>query len=103
MKKQKKASRFIAKTLSPDEIENQLLQIGNLIQLVLRNRRTSRTSFAYDLEMSVNQVYTYEHGSDMYLSTFLKLLHGLNISGYGFFKKLKEAQIGTGAAANGGR
>ena len=82
------AERPIAQELSPEEIDKIILKIGKLLHSK-RKARTTLESFAYEINVSRSAMTRYEAGSDMYLSTFLKLLHGLDITPGDFFKELK--------------
>jgi transcriptional regulator with XRE-family HTH domain len=63
------------------------LKIGKLIK-ARRKDRTTLEAFAYEINVSRSAMTKYEAGGDMYLSTFLKLLHGLDVKGEDFFKEL---------------
>jgi hypothetical protein len=79
------ARRPIAQELSAAETERLLNKIGK----ALKNKRQARTtleSFSYEINISRSAMTRYESGGDMYLSTFLKLLHGLDIKPEDFFK-----------------
>jgi transcriptional regulator with XRE-family HTH domain len=79
------ARRPIAQELSAAETEKMLNKIGK----ALKNKRQIRTtleSFSYEINISRSAMTRYESGGDMYLSTFLKLLHGLDIKPEEFFK-----------------
>ncbi len=79
------ARRPIAQELSAAETEKMLNKIGK----ALKNKRQARTtleSFSYEINISRSAMTRYESGGDMYLSTFLKLLHGLDIKPEEFFK-----------------
>jgi len=79
------ARRPVAEELSAAEIDKMLHKIGK----VLKNKRQARTtleSFSYEINISRSAMTRYEAGGDMYLSTFLKLLHGLDIKPEDFFK-----------------
>ena len=79
------ARRPIAQELSAAETEKLLNKIGK----ALKNKRQARTtleSFSYEINVSRSAMTRYESGGDMYLSTFLKLLHGLDIKPEEFFK-----------------
>jgi len=87
MRKLKPSRRPIAQELSTAEIEKMLNKIGRM----LKNKRKSRTtleSFSYEINISRSAMTRYESGGDMYLSTFLKLLHGLDITPEEFFKDM---------------
>jgi len=87
MRKLKPSRRPIAQELSTVEIEKMLNKIGRM----LKNKRKSRTtleSFSYEINISRSAMTRYESGGDMYLSTFLKLLHGLDITPEEFFKDM---------------
>ena len=85
MRKRRSSRRPIAQELSAADTEKMLNKIGK----VLKNKRQARTtleSFSYEINISRSAMTRYESGGDMYLSTFLKLLHGLDISPEDFFK-----------------
>ena len=87
MRKLKPSRRPIAQELSNAEIEKALNKIGRM----LKNKRKARTtleSFSYEINISRSAMTRYESGGDMYLSTFLKLLHGLEITPEDFFKDM---------------
>jgi transcriptional regulator with XRE-family HTH domain len=87
MRKLKPSRRPIAQELSNAEIEKMLNKIGRM----LKNKRKARTtleSFSYEINISRSAMTRYESGGDMYLSTFLKLLHGLDITPEDFFKDM---------------
>ena len=89
MKKANKGQQFIAKELPDAEMDKLLLEIGKLLK-AMRDDRTTLERFAYEISISRSQVSKYEAGGDMLLSTFLKLLHGLDTTGEGFFKELQK-------------
>ena len=85
MRKRRSSRRPIAQELSAADTEKMLNKIGK----VLKNKRQARTtleSFSYEINISRSAMTRYESGGDMYLSTFLKLLHGLDIKPEEFFK-----------------
>ncbi|MCS3795839.1 helix-turn-helix domain-containing protein [Niastella sp. OAS944] len=87
MRKRRTARRPVAQELSAAETEKMLNKIGKL----LKNKRQDRTtleSFSYEINISRSAMTRYEAGGDMYLSTFLKLLHGLDIKPEDFFKDI---------------
>ena len=87
MRKRRTARRPVAQELSAAETEKMLNKIGKL----LKNKRQNRTtleSFSYEINISRSAMTRYEAGGDMYLSTFLKLLHGLDIKPEDFFKDI---------------
>jgi transcriptional regulator with XRE-family HTH domain len=84
-KRRSTARRPIAQELTAAETEKMLNKIGK----ALKNKRQARTtleSFSYEINISRSAMTRYEAGGDMYLSTFLKLLHGLDIKPEEFFK-----------------
>jgi transcriptional regulator with XRE-family HTH domain len=84
-KRKPPAKRPVAQELSAVETEKMLNKIGK----VLKNKRQARTtleSFSYEINISRSAMTRYEAGGDMYLSTFLKLLHGLDVTPEDFFK-----------------
>jgi transcriptional regulator with XRE-family HTH domain len=86
-KRRSSARRPIAQELSATETEKMLNKIGK----ALKNKRQARTtleSFSYEINISRSAMTRYESGGDMYLSTFLKLLHGLDIKPEDFFKEV---------------
>ena len=90
MKKENK-EQLIAKELSNAEVEKLLLSIGRLIKAT-REDRTTLERFAYEINISRSQMSKYEAGGDMFLSTFLRLLYGLDITGEEFFSKLEKTR-----------
>lgn len=89
MKKANKDQQLIAKELPDAEMQKLLLEIGKLIK-TMRDDRTTLERFAYEINISRSQMSKYEAGGDMLLSTFLRLLHGLDTTGEGFFKELQR-------------
>jgi transcriptional regulator with XRE-family HTH domain len=84
-KRRSTARRPVAQELTAAETEKMLNKIGK----ALKNKRQARTtleSFSYEINISRSAMTRYEAGGDMYLSTFLKLLHGLDIKPEEFFK-----------------
>jgi transcriptional regulator with XRE-family HTH domain len=84
-KRRTSAKRPVAQELTAAETEKMLNKIGK----ALKNKRQARTtleSFSYEINISRSAMTRYEAGGDMYLSTFLKLLHGLDIKPEDFFK-----------------
>ena len=84
-KRRSSARRPVAQELTAAETEKMLNKIGK----VLKNKRQARTtleSFSYEINISRSAMTRYEAGGDMYLSTFLKVLHGLDITPEEFFK-----------------
>lgn len=88
MAKKKSAGRHVAKQLSQGEIEERLKEIGTTIKR-LRDERTTIDAFAYEINISRSNIGRYEAGSDMYLSNFLKVIHGLGMTPEEFFKQVK--------------
>jgi transcriptional regulator with XRE-family HTH domain len=88
MRKVKPSARGpIAQELSAAETEKVLNKIGKQ----LKNRRKARAtleSFSYEINVSRSAMTRYESGGDMYLSTFLKLLHGLDVKPEDFFREM---------------
>ena len=91
MKKANKGQQIIAKELPKAEMEKLLVEIGKLIK-ALRDDRTTLERFAYEINISRSQMSKYEAGGDMLLSTFLRLLHGLDTTGDEFFKELQKTR-----------
>jgi transcriptional regulator with XRE-family HTH domain len=87
-RKKRPADRPIAKKLSPSEIEKTLSKIGDLIKSK-REARTTIEDFVYEIEIAKSAMSRYEKGRDMNLSTFLKVLYGLDVLPETFFKELK--------------
>ncbi|HEX9504084.1 MAG TPA: XRE family transcriptional regulator [Patescibacteria group bacterium] len=85
--KKKPGKRPIAKELPPGEIEKILQNIGKLIK-ESRQVRSSLEDFAYEINISRSALARYEAGGDMLLSSFLKVVYGLEIEPEAFFKKL---------------
>jgi transcriptional regulator with XRE-family HTH domain len=88
-KKKGEGVRPIAQELIQTEIEKRLSKIGSQLKTI-RADRTSLESFAYEINVSRSSMTRYEAGGDMYLSTFLKVLHGLDIAPEEFFKTLEK-------------
>jgi transcriptional regulator with XRE-family HTH domain len=89
MRTKKKADkRAIAKELPPAEIEKILKTVGKLIK-ESRQDRSSLEDFAYEINISRSALARYEGGGDMLLSSFLKVVHGLDIEPDDFFKAIK--------------
>jgi transcriptional regulator with XRE-family HTH domain len=86
-KRRTSARRPVAQELSAAETEKMLNKIGKLLK-TKRQVRTTLESFSYEINISRSAMTRYEAGGDMYLSTFLKLLHGLDIKPEDFFKDL---------------
>lgn len=80
--------RVVASELSAADAEKMLAKIGKLLK-AKRKSRSSLETFAYEINVSRSAMTRYEAGGDMYLSTFLKLLHGLDIAPEAFFKEMK--------------
>ncbi len=89
MKKRQTVRKAVAKEMSPVEIHKNLQRIGKLIK-TKRQARTTLESFSYEISISRSSMGRYESGSDMYLSTFLKLLYGLDTLPEDFFKDLPK-------------
>jgi len=87
MRKKKPKDRPVAKEISTADLERILKKIGKVLHNN-RKERTSLESFAYEINISRSAMTKYEAGGDMYLSTFLKLLYGLDIKPEDFFKEL---------------
>ena len=84
-KRRPSARRPVAQELSAAETEKMLIKIGKLLKKK-RQERTTLESFSYEIDISRSAMTRYEAGGDMYLSTFLKLLHGLDVTPEEFFK-----------------
>ena len=87
-KKNQAGRRPVAQELSAADIDKLLAKIGKALHSK-RKARTTLESFAYEINISRSAMTRYEAGGDMYLSTFLKLLHGLDILPEDFFKDVK--------------
>ena len=92
MKKPKKVQQFVARKLSVAEKERTLANIGKLIRAV-RIERTTEKRLVSEINISRKQLIKIEEGGNMRLSTFLKLIYGLDISGGEFFSKLGQRMI----------
>lgn len=86
--KKPKAARPVVKELSVEEIEKILQRISKLIKSK-RKTLTTLEDFSYEVGISRSAMAKYEAGADMYLTTFFKLIHGLNITPEEFYKALK--------------
>jgi len=87
-KKKQPGKRPLAEEISPTEIDRLLTKIGKVLHSK-RKARTTLESFAYEINISRSAMTRYEAGGDMYLSTFLKLLYGLDLSPEEFFKEVE--------------
>jgi hypothetical protein len=73
----------------PDiELERALLEIGFTLK-ACRKAAFNLETFAYEIKVARSLVDKCEAGGDMRLSTFLKLLYGLNIQPEEFFSLIK--------------
>jgi len=88
MRKKQPGERPIAEELSQAEIQKLLGKIGKQIR-ARRRARTSLEAFSYEINVSRSAMTGYEAGKDMYLSTFLKLMYGLDVKPEEFFRDLK--------------
>lgn len=91
MGKPKKGQQFVANELPVAEMQELLLKIGKLIKSA-REERTTLEKFVYEINISRSQMSKYEAGGDMFLSTFLKLLYGLDINVEEFFRELNKSK-----------
>lgn len=87
MKKKNEKKRPVAKEMTQAEIDKVLIKIGRALQ-ARRKSRTSMEAFCYELNISRSQMTGYEQGKDMYLSTFIKLLYGLDVEAGEFWKEV---------------
>jgi transcriptional regulator with XRE-family HTH domain len=87
--KKKPGKRPIAKELPAGEVEKILKNIGKLIK-ESRQERSSLEDFAYEINISRSALARYEAGGDMLLSSFLKVVYGLDIEPEEFLKLIKE-------------
>ena len=87
MRKTTKSQHFVARYLSGTETEKLLIEIGTLFK-TMREERCTLEQFAYETEICTSQIRKYQKGGDLLLSSFLRVLHGLGVSGEEFFKKL---------------
>jgi transcriptional regulator with XRE-family HTH domain len=87
--KKKPGQRPIAKELPAGEVEKILKNIGKLIK-ESRQERSSLEDFAYEINISRSALARYEAGGDMLLSSFLKVVYGLDIEPEEFFKLIKK-------------
>jgi len=88
MRKKPKPRGTVAKEMSRAEMDKYMSKIGKHIHSK-RQAKSSQDTFAYEINMSRSALAGYEKGGDMYLSTFIKLLYGLDITPEDFFKELK--------------
>ena len=86
--KKKPGKRPIAKELPDGEIEKILKNIGKQIK-ESRQERSSLEDFAYEINISRSALARYEAGGDMLVSSFLKVVYGLDIEPEEFFKAIK--------------
>ena len=89
MVKSKKGQRFTARALPIAERKKLLLKTGKLIKAA-REQRTTMEKFVYEINISKTQMIKHQAGGNMLLSTFLKLLHGLDIKKEEFFRELEK-------------
>lgn len=89
MKRKKAIKQHTAEELSEAQLNALLLEIGKALKEE-RSSKTSQEIIAYELSITRKNFGLYEKGGDMYLSTFLKILHGLGISGSDFFKRIEK-------------
>lgn len=89
MKKSNNNYRFVAQPLPDDEIQQLLLKIGRMLRTE-RQQRTTLERFAYEIGISSSQMGKYEAGGNMLLSSFLKVVSGLDMSPEDFFKALEH-------------
>lgn len=80
----KKGERKKAPELTQEEIEALLMRIGSLIK-EKRRAQSSLEDFAYEINISRSALARYEAGGDMMLSSFLKVVYGLNTTPQIFF------------------
>ncbi len=88
MKTQKSINNYKAEALTEVEVNAMLLEIGRVLK-AKRNKLTTIDRFAYETGISRSQISKYEAGGDLLLSSFLRHIHGLGISGEAFFRALK--------------
>lgn len=75
---------FMRKEIGP-EIKTQLREVGTRLRAIRKARGYSNYDrFAYENDISRSQYGRYENGSDMHLSTLLKLLeaHGVTVQDF---------------------
>jgi len=89
MIKTKKDYGFVARPLPAADIQKLLFKIGRTLKAA-RQKRTTLDRFSYEINISRTQMGKYESGHNMLLSTFLKVLHGLDISTEEFFRELEK-------------
>jgi len=83
----KKGERKKAPELTQEEVEALLKRIGALIKEKRRDQ-SSLEDFAYEINISRSALARYEAGGDMLISSFLKVIHGLNILPEEFFRNI---------------
>jgi len=64
-------------------------KIGELIQ-AKRLARTNQDNFSYEAKIPRSAISRYEAGGDMNLSSFLRVLYGLDIKPEDFFIELRD-------------
>jgi len=79
----------VAKEMSPAEIQKALQKIGKHIQAKRKSKTKNRDDFAYEINVARSSMQKHESGTDMFLSSFLKILYGLDIPPEDFFRDLK--------------
>ena len=90
MRKKSPAPKQIAKELPFDEIIKILGKIGELIHAKRLAAKTSQDTFSYETKISKSGISRYEAGRDMTLSSFLRVLYGLDIKPEDFFIELRD-------------
>ena len=89
MVRPKRGRQFTARALPVAEKEKHLLITGMLIRAA-RRERTTIERFVYEIGICKAQLISYEYGGDMLLSTFLRLLYGLDIKPEDFFREIEQ-------------
>lgn len=79
----------VAQEISQADLAKRMSAISGEIK-TRREEMTTIEAFAYEINISRNSQIGYENGGDMYLSTFLKLLHGLDVTPDEFFQKIQS-------------
>ena len=82
--------RKIAKEMTQKEITAALLKIGQHIKAKREEGFSSAEDLAFQINIARANFYRYEAGKDMYLSTFLRIMAGLDVSPGEFFGEVEK-------------
>ena len=91
MVKVKKGRQLAYRQVPVEEIGKRLFTIGRTLKSA-RQERTTLDKFSYEINISRTQLIKYEAGGDMLLSSFLKLMYGLDIDTANFFREVENTE-----------